>query len=55
MVNKMPLGFTPVNTTDSRLSDARTPLTHTHAQNQVTNLTTDLAGKEPNIYKINSV
>ena len=41
------LGFTPVNTTDSRLSDARTPLAHTHAESEITNLATDLAGKEP--------
>jgi hypothetical protein len=30
---------------DSRLSDARTPTAHTHAESDVTNLTTDLAGK----------
>lgn len=30
---------------DSRLSDARTPTSHSHAQADVTNLTTDLAGK----------
>ena len=43
------LGFTPVNTTDSRLSDARTPTSHTHAESEITNLVTDLAGKEPAI------
>lgn len=30
---------------DSRLSDARTPLAHTHAQSEVTNLVTDLSNK----------
>ena len=30
---------------DSRLSDARTPLAHTHAQSDITDLTTDLAAK----------
>jgi hypothetical protein len=30
---------------DSRLSDARTPLAHTHPQSDITNLVTDLAGK----------
>lgn len=30
---------------DARLSDARTPLAHTHAQSEITNLTTDLAAK----------
>lgn len=34
-----------VYTSDSRLSDARTPVTHTHAETDVTNLVTDLAGK----------
>jgi hypothetical protein len=34
-----------VTTQDSRLSDARTPTTHTHAQADVTNLTTALGGK----------
>lgn len=34
-----------VNTTDSRLSDARTPLAHTHPQSDVTGLTTALSGK----------
>lgn len=32
---------------DSRLSDARTPTSHTHAQSEVTNLVTDLAAKAP--------
>ena len=53
-----PLGFTPVNTNDARLSDARTPVAHnqtkstitdfahTHSESDVTNLVTDLAGKE---------
>jgi hypothetical protein len=36
---------TAVITTDSRLSDARTPLTHAHAQSDVTGLSTSLAGK----------
>lgn len=30
---------------DTRLSDARTPTTHSHAESDVTNLVTDLAGK----------
>jgi hypothetical protein len=34
-----------VTTQDTRLSDARTPTTHTHAQADVTNLTTTLGGK----------
>jgi hypothetical protein len=36
-----------VATGDSRLSDARTPLAHTHPQSDVTNLVSDLAGKQP--------
>lgn len=32
--------------TDARLSDARTPVSHSHAQSDVTNLTTALAAKE---------
>lgn len=32
---------------DTRLSDSRTPLTHTHAESDTTNLTTDLAAKAP--------
>jgi len=39
------LGFTPVNDSDPRLSDARTPLSHGHPQSDITNLVTDLAGK----------
>ena len=39
------LGFTPVNTTDSRLTDARTPLAHTQAISTVTGLQTALDGK----------
>lgn len=31
---------------DSRLSDARTPLTHTHTESEVTNLITDLSNKQ---------
>lgn len=31
--------------TDVRLSDARTPTAHTHAESEITNLVTDLAGK----------
>lgn len=30
---------------DTRLSDARTPLAHTHAESEITNLATDLAAK----------
>jgi len=30
------LGFTPVNTNDSRLNDARTPLTHSHVAGDIT-------------------
>lgn len=37
---------TAVITTDSRLSDARTPTSHTHPESDVTSLTTDLAAKE---------
>jgi hypothetical protein len=36
---------TAVITTDSRLSDARTPTAHSHAESDVTNLVSDLAGK----------
>lgn len=36
---------TAVITTDSRLSDARTPLAHSHPESDVTNLVTDLAAK----------
>lgn len=36
-----------VDTTDPRLSDARTPTTHTHPQSEVTDLVTALSGKEP--------
>jgi lysophospholipase L1-like esterase len=32
---------------DTRLTDARTPLSHSHAESDVTNLTSDLAGKQP--------
>lgn len=32
---------------DARFSDARTPLAHTHAQADITNLVTDLAAKQP--------
>lgn len=35
---------------DARLSDARTPLTHTHPQSDVTNLVTDLAGKAATVH-----
>lgn len=34
-----------VQTNDSRLTDSRTPTTHTHAESDVTNLTTDLAAR----------
>jgi uncharacterized Zn ribbon protein len=37
----------PVRNDDSRLSDARTPTTHTHAESDVTSLVSDLAGKQP--------
>lgn len=36
-----------VLTDDSRLSDARTPTTHTHAESEITGLVSDLAGKQP--------
>jgi hypothetical protein len=36
-----------VLTTDSRMTNARTPTTHTHPQADVTNLVTDLAAKAP--------
>lgn len=39
------LGFTPVATDDSRLSDARTPTAHTHPISQVTNLQAELDNK----------
>lgn len=39
------LGFTPVATTDSRLSDARTPVAHQHAMDDVTGLATALGAK----------
>ena len=32
---------------DSRLTDARTPTAHTHAESEITNLVSDLAGKVP--------
>jgi hypothetical protein len=34
---------------DSRLSDSRTPLSHTHTESSITTLVSDLAGKEPSI------
>lgn len=42
---------TAVITTDSRLSDARTPLAHSHPESDVTNLVTDLAAKEATVNK----
>jgi hypothetical protein len=39
------LGFTPVSTSDARLTDSRTPLAHSHAQADITGLTNALAGK----------
>jgi hypothetical protein len=39
------LGFTPVNTTDARLTDARTPTDHNQAINTITGLQTALDGK----------
>lgn len=50
-----------VATGDSRLSDARTPTTHSHPESEVTNLVTDLAAKQAtlvsttNIKSINGV
>lgn len=38
-----------VQTTDSRLSDARTPLSHSHAQSDITGLSTALSGKQDTI------
>ena len=38
------LGFTPVNINDSRLSDARTPLTHTQAWSTITGTPTTRSG-----------
>ena len=43
------LGSDVVITTDVRLSDARTPLAHTHAISDVTNLQTSLDGKESSL------
>ena len=40
------LGYTPVNTTDPRLSDARMPLSHNQAISTVTGLQTALDGKQ---------
>jgi len=36
-----------VASTDPRLTDARTPLAHTHGQSDVTGLVADMAGKQP--------
>ena len=36
-----------IDKTDPRLSDARTPLAHLHPESNITNLVSDLAGKEP--------
>ena len=36
-----------VGDTDARLTDARTPLAHTHGQSDVTGLVADMAGKQP--------
>jgi hypothetical protein len=41
-------GFVPDN--DSRLTDARTPVTHSHAETDVTNLVTDMSGKAASIH-----
>lgn len=43
------LGYTPVNTTDLRLSDARSPLAHDQAINTVIGLSAALAGKTDNL------
>ena len=50
---KIPIAQIPTGSTastvaignDARLSDARTPLSHSHAESEITNLVTDLAGK----------
>ena len=50
---KIPIAQIPTGSTstavcignDSRLSDSRTPLSHTHAESEITNLTTDLSSK----------
>jgi hypothetical protein len=39
---------------DARLSDARTPLAHTHPESEVTNLVSDLAAKAPTARLINT-
>lgn len=47
---QLPTGSSSTTVTignDSRLSDARTPLSHTHTESEVTNLVTDLASKAP--------
>ena len=36
-----------VTNSDTRMTDARTPLAHTHPQSDVTNLVTDLSNKQP--------
>jgi len=51
---KVPIAQVPTGSTsstvclgnDGRLSDARTPLSHTHAESEITNLTSDLSGKQ---------
>jgi hypothetical protein len=49
-----------IDTTDERLIDARDPLTHSHSQSDITDLATDISGKQTvlvsgtNIKTINS-
>jgi len=52
-IGRIPTGTTSSTVcigNDSRLSDARTPLTHTHPQADITNLVTDLAGKAATVH-----
>ena len=43
------LGFTPVDTTDSRLSNARPPTFHYHNETDINNLEEHLAGKQASL------